>query len=230
MIQLNLLPDVKQEYINARRSKRMVVMISLMASGGSLALLIALFIGVYVFQKQHMDNLKNNIQTKSEKLKQEPELDKILTIQNQLNSLKDLYEKRPIATKFFNYLNKITPTEITVSNTSVDYVKNTMVITGGASNLTEINKFVDTIKFTKYSDAGKDSGNAFKNVVLSSYTLGDAEKSTKAGYTINLEFNPDIFDAKKDTDISVNIQFTTRSETEKPSLLQSSSQQTEGAQ
>jgi len=229
MIQFNLLPDVKQQYIKARRSKRTVLLVSIMVGGGSLAFLIALLVGVYGFQRTHMNNLRDDIKKKSEQLKSEPNLDKILTIQNQLNSLDDLYKDRPVGSRIFNFMNKISPADITISNINLDFEKSTIYLTGDASNLTEINKFVDTIKFTDIKPEGEQQSRAFKNVVLSSNSLGDQEKGTRASYAINFEFNPVIFNIEKNIDLIITKQITTRSETEKPSVLQGRSN-TEGAQ
>ena len=62
MIQFNLLPDVKLEYIKAKRTKRSVMLVSIIATGVALGISIMLFLTVSVLQKQHINNLNNDIQ------------------------------------------------------------------------------------------------------------------------------------------------------------------------
>ena len=54
MIQFNLLPDVKQEYLKAKRTKQLVVLVSIIASATALTVLLLLFISVNVVQKKSL--------------------------------------------------------------------------------------------------------------------------------------------------------------------------------
>ena len=61
MIQFNLLPDIKLEYIKAKRMKRSVILISSVVGGSAFAIFILLFLVVNVAQKQHLSNLQADL-------------------------------------------------------------------------------------------------------------------------------------------------------------------------
>lgn len=218
MIQFNLLPDVKQQYIKTARLKRTVIVVSFLVAATSLFIFVMLFLSVYVFQRAHMKNLSNDIQAKTSELKAIPDLNKVLTIQNQLKALPELHGKKPVTSRLFGYLNKLTPNQVTISNVSVDFLENTMSITGTADSLSTINKFVDTLKFSTFtdkSDSNNESKKIFNDVVLSSFSRSEKE----ATYTITMKFDPEIFDSSKNVEVTVPSITSSRSETEKPSEL-----------
>jgi hypothetical protein len=219
MIQFNLLPDVKLEYIKAQRTKRLVLTSAVLVSVAAFALMVVLVLTVFVFQKQYMKIVSKDITKYSNDLKATPDLDKILTIQNQLNSLTGIHEQKPDVTRLLPYIEQITPPDASISSLNVDFTNSTLKITGSADSLQSINQFVDTLKFTHYNKGTGDEPTAFSDVVLASF--GRAEKG--ASYTINAVFDPVIFDNTQTVKLTVPDQVTTRSETEKPSLLFESS-------
>jgi hypothetical protein len=225
MIQFNLLPDVKQEYIKAQRTKRLVLTTAVLASIGALGLLIVLSLSVFVFQKQYMKIVTKDITKYSNDLKDTPDLDKILTIQNQLNSLTALHEKKADTTRLIPFIQQLTPNNVSIATLNVDYTTNTMSISGAADSLQVINQYVDTLKFTKYTD-GNSQPLAFTSVVLSSF--GRSEQD--ATYTIDATFEAAIFDNTKAIKLIVPEKVTTRSETEKPTTLFESSTTNAGGQ
>lgn len=221
MIQFNLLPDVKLEYIKARRSKRLVMLGALVVSGIAVAILVILFFGVNVLQRQHLSHLQGDIDRDSKKLEDTENLDKILTVQNQLHVLNELHTKKPVATRMSTYLPQLTPKDITISSLDVDFTANTMAIDGSGTSLSEINKFVDTLKFAKYT-AGDQSGKPFSSVVLAGFGLNAeqaAPGTAKATYQITLSFDPIIFDSANEVTLQVPAGISTRSVTEKPDSI-----------
>lgn len=214
MIQFNLLPDVKLEYMKAQRTKRLVVAISSTVTVVSVAILITLILVVFVFQKQYMNDLSADITKYSNDLRSTKDLDKILTVQNQLNSLSALHEKKPDTTRIFPYLQEITPSEVSIGNVTIDFETQVINITGAATSLSSVNKFVDTLKFTEYTQ-DKTTRKAFSDVVLASF--GRADKG--ASYTVNLKYDPIIFDNTQKIALNVPAKVTTRSETQKPGAL-----------
>ena len=216
MIQFNLLPDVKLEYIKAERTKRFVTVVSLIASAASLTLFVALILTVDVWQKKTMSDLTNDIKTSSDHLRSTPDLNKILTVQSQLNSLDGLHSQKPAATRLFNYLSQVTPGAATIGDLTTDFTQHTMSITGKSPSLDVVNKFVDSLKFTNYQlDGSSDKVAAFSNVVLSSFSRG----SDGAHFVVTLNFDPAIFDNTKSLSLLVPDIITTRSVLEKPTVL-----------
>ncbi len=217
MIQFNLLPDIKLQYIKAQRSKHMVVVSAVVVASAALALLILLFLGVNVLQKKHLSDLSRDIKQDSSTLTKKPDINKILTIQNQLKSLPELHNQNPVVSRLPGYITAVTPDQVSITTLNIDFVQKTLNIEGQADSLQTINKFVDTLKFTKYT-VGADTNqvNSFSNVVLTTFAPSD-QKS--ASYTINLSFDATIFDGSKTVNLVVPKIISTRSEVEKPSDL-----------
>ncbi len=216
MIQFNLLPDIKMEYIRAKRARRNVTLIAFIVCSVSIGIFVLFFVSVNVVQKRHLANLSQDIVDSEQDLKSFGDLDKILTIQNQLNSLTDLHDSKPVVTRFYNYLPQLVPAEtpeqnLTLSEASLNFEESTIYFKGAANSLKTINKFIDTLKFTTFSSEGSEQVNAFSNVVL--------EFSTENGentFEIKLAFDPLIFDSREKISLKVPKIITTRSETEKP--------------
>ncbi len=224
MVQFNLLPDVKLEYVKKQRSKRLVMMGAFGITGLCIFVLVLLFMIVNVFQKQHISNLNEDIEKTTAELKAVPELDKVLTVQNQLNVVNGLHEDKPAAFRIYNYLIQMTPNEAKISEVSVDFVENKMTISGSATSLQVINKFVDTLKFTEYvySQDGEptEPTPAFSQVVLSSYGISDNDDAAnRTSYTIDFSFDRTIFDNALDVQLVVPPIISTRSVTERPQEL-----------
>lgn len=229
MIQLNLLPDVKMQYIRARQRKRMVIGLSVIISAVFLAIFIFLLLFVRVAQKQHLNALDKDITAVTSELKSKQDLDKILTIQNQLNSLPGLHDEKIISSRIFDYLSQVTPVQATISDVEADFEGNTMTIKGNADALSTVNKFADTLKFTDFKTSGDESkeGKAFSSVVLKNFSIGG--KSGQSGqsgvtYELEMQFDPIIFANIKNAEapevkLTIPNIISTRSETEKPGDL-----------
>lgn len=216
MIQFNLLPDVKQQYIKAKRQKHTVIVVSLLMAASSLFIFTMLFLTVNIFQKAHLRNLDDDIQASTKTLNGVPDLNKVLTIQNQLSSLPGLHDKKPVTSRLFGYMSQITPANVTIGNLSLNYAEETITITGQADSLSTVNKFVDTIKFTSYKIGEEDQQEKpFSEVVLGTF----ARDETEATYTINFKFKAAIFDSSNDAKLVIPKIISTRSETEKPGDL-----------
>ncbi len=216
MIQFNLLPDVKQQYLKAKRQKHAVIVISMMVAAASLAIFVLMLVTVYLFQPGIIRGLNNSIDNSTNTLKETKDLNKILTIQNQLSKLPSLHDDKPVVTRLSGYLAQLTPAQISIGELEVDFDAATMVIKGKAPALQDVNKFVDTMKFTTQSVDGKVSTTKpFTGVVMSEFTR-NSEGTT---YTVKLSYDKTIFDNGKTVALTVPKITSTRSETEKPTEL-----------
>lgn len=216
MIQFNLLPDVKLNYIRARQRKRLITVIATTLMGLSLTVLLLLFIVVIGVQRRHLQALSKDIDTDVKKLQNTPNLDKILTVQNQLMSLRGLHDDKPVGSRLFTYLGQVTTAQLSIARLEVNFEQKTMKFTGSSTLASDINTFVDTLKFTTFvtdETSTEEGTKAFSNVVLSSYSLTD----TGANYIVDLVYDEAIFDSEhQNLKLVVPNTITTRSETEKP--------------
>ena len=212
MIQFNLLPDVKVAYIKAKKAKRVVAVVAGLAVVVSVVLVSIMFSAVSL-QKKHIKDLNADIKKYEATLTGTKDLAKILTIQNQLNSLPALYAQRPVTSRLYSYVQATTPKEVSISKLDLIFDGSTMSVEGTADSLESVNRYVDTLKFTTYSVAGStDKINAFSTVVLNSFN-----RDTKtATYKVEFTFDPIIFDGSKKVTLNVPKTTTTRSQTELP--------------
>jgi Tfp pilus assembly protein PilN len=202
MIQFNLLPDVKLEYIKTERTKRTVIAFSLLASAVALALLIFLTLTVDVAQKAYISGLTHEIDDKSKSLQATPNLSKMLTVQNQLRQLDGLHKSKMATSRMFGYLNQVTPTKVGISQMTLDTTAKTVALTGSAQSIEDVNAFVDSLKFASYKTAdGTHNGDkAFTSVVLTSFNRTE----TGASYTVHMNVDTIIFDNTQDVTLTVS--------------------------
>ena len=218
MIQFNLLPDIKVEYIKAAHTKRTAIVISTIVITTVIAVVVLTALTVTVFQKQHIDHLTGDIKDTSRQLENMPDINKILTVQNQLNSLPALHEKKPLASRMFSYLTQLTPSDVSLKGVELSQTDTSIILSGNTDAISKVNKFADALKFTKYELDGAESEqkNAFYEVVLSSFAR---EEQTGVTYELSFKYDPLIFDGTRQVKLIVPNIITTRSEIEKPSAL-----------
>lgn len=231
MIQFNLLPDVKLEFIKAQARKRLIIMSSVIISAVFITIFVLLLVNVKVAQTKRMNDLTKDIKSSVSKVSDIKDIDKIITVQNQLASLPGLHDQKVISSRVTDYLLQLTPANAKITDVDMDFDAKTMTIKGTAPDLITVNKFADTLKFTKYkvNTADGPEGKAFSNVVLGSFSI--QEKATnpteKATFSIAVNFDEQLFKMIKqdglteDRAVTLNIPniISTRSETEKPTEL-----------
>ncbi len=111
MISLNLLPDVKKDLLRVRRERNLVVSISVIVVGASIGVLLLLSgtLGVLVATKALMENgIKNDEQTIKQAQKKK-QLDKYITIQNQLKQIGKLKSDQQVYSRLMDYLTQLNP-------------------------------------------------------------------------------------------------------------------------
>lgn len=215
MVQFNLLPDVKIQYVKTQKLKRMVIVIAFVSVAVSVGLLLIMFSLVQV-QKQHISNLNKDIDEKRTELDNTKDLTKILSVQNQLKTLPALYDGRKAADRLPEFIDQTTPVGMGISELVVDFDANTMQITGEAVDLKTMNAYVDTLKYTTFKESAEgDERNAFSGVVITE--LGrDKEEAT---FKVNFAFDPAIFDVTKEITLVVPSLVTTRAQAPSPELF-----------
>jgi Tfp pilus assembly protein PilN len=189
-IQLNLLPDVKQKYIKAQRIRNLVISISLLAAGASLALFLILFFSVAVVQHKQLKDSQTSIDSSTKKLKSINGIEDALVVQNQLHTLVGLHQNKHITSRLFTYLPQITPDNVSITKLDMDYTTNIMNISGTADSHNSVNSFIDTLKFTTYKIGSTDTAHqAFSAVVESSFGI----TTNNVSFAITSQFDPKLF-------------------------------------
>ena len=202
MIEINLVPDVKQELIMAQRIRSMVIAASILI--GSISIAIVALLAMYVFTVQAVRGglADNAIKQGSDKLASVEDLSKTLTIQNQLTKISDLNSNKHITSRIFDLLNKIitpSPNDIQISDLTVDSSTNLVTIDGQASNsYAAVEVFRKTIEGAnvKYTDDNKAQQEVAlaSNVSISNTSYGEDSSGVKVlRFTISFTYAPELF-------------------------------------
>lgn len=189
-VQFNLLPDVKQRYVQAEKTKKTVMTTAVIVSAVSLLMFLIMAATVYLINKKQLSDANKDITRFSNQLKNIPNLGKILTVQDQLQALPKLHQSKHVSSRIFTYLPQVTPTDVNLGSLSLDFATNTILIEGTAASQKSINTFVDTLKFTTYKQGGQDTKKpAFPSVIESSFGLS----GKNASYSLTITFDPVLF-------------------------------------
>jgi hypothetical protein len=201
MIEINLVPDVKQELIKAQRIRATVISISVIvtiASGVILVLLASYVFGVQTVRSALADS---EISSKNKELQSSQDLSKILTIQNQLSNISALDSAKNIDSRIFVVLAAIlppAPNSIQISDLAVDNVEGTITIQGQTSGFTALEVFKKTISGTSI-EYGEDKNN-LENVPMTSQintsdvTYGeDASGAKVLRFTLSFTYAEELF-------------------------------------
>ncbi|MCL2280998.1 hypothetical protein FWC31_03945 [Candidatus Saccharibacteria bacterium] len=109
MLQLNLLPDVKKELLHAKHMRSLVMTICIFVSigAGAIVVLLGLFMGGLVIQKNILiGEVNKNIET-IEREKVKNQLTDYLSVQNSLNQINTIKENQPQLSRLMDYLDVI---------------------------------------------------------------------------------------------------------------------------
>ncbi len=123
MIELNLIPDVKRELLKAQRQRNAVISIAIMAAIAAGAVVVLMWLYVYPTQTLWMNTENKAITEQYTKLSSIEDLDKMLTIQNQLGAVSSLNNGKNITSRLYDVLNVIVPTDphkITISSVTAE--------------------------------------------------------------------------------------------------------------
>lgn len=137
MIELNLVPDVKQELLKAQRVRTAVISITIVIGLAAVGVVVLLALYLFGVQTVRSTLADNAIKSKTSELQKTDDLTNILTIQNQLNKLSEMHNNKNIASRVFSVLTAINPSspnEIVVSSAKVDADNKVITIDGQAAN------------------------------------------------------------------------------------------------
>ena len=211
MIELNLLPDVKKEFIKDQRTRNSVISGAILVSIIAVGVIALLATTVYGAQKVLKDNLNKDILSNHKKVEEKQEINKYLAIQSQLKYLDEAAKQRSVYARFFDYLpqlNPAAPYNITLYEVKLTKDTTTINMTGVAGNFEAVNNFKNTLERAKFSY--KDSNDEaqevalFTEVVSTAPSLATTDGQIKALFDFTITFAPEAFDpASKDPKINV---------------------------
>lgn len=189
-VQFNLLPSVKLDYIKAETTRTRVTRLATAVSLVSIGLLMVMILFVQGVQRKQLKDAGGQITSGINEINNQPQMTKILTVQNQLSTLVSLHADKSITSRVFDDLVQLTPLGVNLARLSIDYSKNTISLDGTADSAANVNKFADTLKFTNYT-LGKDTTThtAFSSVIVGNFNIS----SSNVSYSLNVTFDPVLF-------------------------------------
>lgn len=199
MNDVNLLPDIKQQYLRSERVKRLFIVGSILVAAAFVA--VTVLVGLWVAATRlHLNRVQGEIDEAVNQLKSEPDLDKVVTIQKQLERLPTLHEAKGTLGRLFDYLEIVVPANVSLNTlTLLANTASTMELRGVAEDTKAVNTFADTLKNARFTH-GPDPGTTvspFTNVRIATYGIEEGTDSDQGtAFTLNLAYDPLIFDYK----------------------------------
>ena len=136
MIEINLLPNVKRELLKTRAMRNRVISISFLVGGASIAavVVLALILGSQIAAEAVQNGV---IKDRNDKLMAVEDLNKVVTIQNQLTKINEQHSRKKINSRIFDVVtavNPVTPNNVSFSDIKVNPESKTITLEGSAVN------------------------------------------------------------------------------------------------
>ena len=136
MIEINLLPDVKRELLKTRAMRNRVISISFLVGGASIAavVVLALILGSQIAAEAVQNGV---IKDRNDKLMAVEDLNKVVTIQNQLTKINEQHSGKKLNSRIFDVVtavNPVAPNNVSFSDIKVNPESKTITLEGSAVN------------------------------------------------------------------------------------------------
>lgn len=201
MISINLLPDVKKEFLKAQKMRNTVISLSILSMfvAGGLTVFLALF--VYFGQRVAIGFVNDDIDKKQATLEAKTEITKYLTIQNQLTSLRVLHNAtyKILYSRLLEYLpqlNPAAPNSVQLGSVKVVKEGTEINLQGTTRDFQALDTFKNTLERAKltYAD-GEDTKEValFSDITLKTASLMQADGGASVSFEFVLTYNEDIF-------------------------------------
>lgn len=231
MIHLNLLPDVKRDFLKAKRDQARVISIAILSVFVVGGITVALAVWVYAVQTIHINLLTQNIKDKAAEIEAIPDVNKYVTLQNQLANLSALHDGKNDFSRLLSILptlNPKSPNNVELSSVTLGAEENTIALEGRVSDFTGLITFRDILENAELeyrvdADSEVIKEKLFSEVVIIEQGMSKtSEGATVVGFKINVKYNPAAFvSSSKDVSVSVPKLETTPSKQGSPDLFTS---------
>ncbi len=136
MIEINLIPDVKREYLKTRMLRNTVISMSIVV--GIIIVGIAVVLGLFLAGQLVTQSIQDStIKSGSEELIAVEDINKMVTIQQQLKSIDGQHESKAIRSRLIDVMSAINPPEpnnVQISTLKLNPEESTISIEGSAVN------------------------------------------------------------------------------------------------
>lgn len=201
MIQINLVPDVKQEMLRAQRMRNLTISFSILA--GIVALGAVASLGIAVGGMAVAEAVvANRIDSEYKKLSSTKDISNTLTIQNQLATISGINDKRSIDSRLLDVIaaiNPAAPNDVKLSRVALDPAQSTLTLEGSAAGgYTATDAFRKTILNAKVTGTQNEQSVELpltSEVTLSDTSYGqDATGAKVVRFTVSFTYPEGLFD------------------------------------
>jgi Tfp pilus assembly protein PilN len=212
MIELNLLPDVKKEFIRAQRTRNMVISGAIFVCIIAVGAIALLATTVYGAQTVWIKNLNKEITANHQIVEDKQEINKYLAVQSQLQSLDQTAQQRSVYSRLFDFLPQLNPAppfNVTIYDFVLAKDTTTITMAGAADSFEAVNNFKYTLEQAQMSYTLEDGTTAqaplFASVISGAPSLSSSSAGkVQAIFDFTITFSSEAFDqSHKDIKISV---------------------------
>jgi hypothetical protein len=200
MIKINLLPDIKIQYINAQRTKYKFISAAVIVSIVFVALVALLAVHVHVVQVAQLNNKQKSIDNSLKTLQSDPDAVKVATLQNQLQGLTTLANQKPSIARMFGYLQELVPTNVGLNSVNVDPSTSSFKLAGTTNTYQSANAFSDILKHAQFNfqtNGQNQSLTPFSSIVFSNLgkSSGSSGGNNSVSFTVSMTYDAKLFDS-----------------------------------
>lgn len=201
MIEINLVPDVKQELLKAQRIRTGVISTAIVIGLVFIAIVVILAFWVFAVQTARGAISDNTIKKESQKLQDVSDISDTLTIQNQLAQISTLNDSKHIDSRLFDVLTTINPSApntVGFSTVSIDTTNGLITIdaqaAGGYPALEVFKKTIAATKFQYTQDGQTQTIALASNMNDSDRSYGeDANGVRVLRFTLTFNYPDELF-------------------------------------
>lgn len=207
-IEVNLLPDVKLEYLKTRVARTRVTTVAILVTVASLAITALIGITVFIVQPASIASFDSKIKSQFETYKSYNGVDQIITIQNQLSKIDNMHQEKPISSRLFNMIVSVidgSGKSVQVSKMEYNRELSSIVMEGqsrdGFVGIEALGKSIQDTKIIYVDDAGNSQTLPMTTKVnaLSNPSYGrDATGATVLMFSLGFEVDDKMFDSSID--------------------------------
>jgi Tfp pilus assembly protein PilN len=203
MIEINLIPDVKQELLKAQRTRAAVISASIITCIVAGGLVVALALYVFGVQTVRGALADNQIKDGSAELAKVEDLSKMLTIQNQLSRITELNDKKKIDSRVFDVLSAVippSPNEVQVSLLSVNTEESTITLEGQTrayDSMEVFKKTIDSSVIVYTEDGTEKQVKLASDISTTDISYGENPDGQKVlRFTLSFKYPVELFSSK----------------------------------
>lgn len=201
MIEINLVPDVKQELLKAQRVRTSVISLAIIVGIAAIGVVVVLAMWVFAVQAARGVITDNTIKSESQKLSAVEDVSNTLTIQNQLAKLPQMHNSKHIDSRIFDILTTINPpapNTISITKLTLDSSDSSIKIEAQAVNgypaLEVFKKTINATRFEFTRDGEKQSVDLATSMSDSDRSYGeDASGAKVLRFALSFTYPEELF-------------------------------------